>query len=210
VRVIAAANKSIEDLIVQEKFRQDLYFRLNVYEIQPKPLREHPEDIPDLVQFFLANLVGPRFSIAEDALKYLCRQSWPGNIRELKNAIERAIILAKRRNSTTLEKSDVVSRSAGLSSTRAPQSMIPKTFADVSPDSYQEFLRNSEREYIRAVLSLSNFNSADAASRLGIGRSTLFRKMAELGLNQKSAEVTPGLKTSTDQEREYVTPGEAT
>ena len=199
VRVIAAANKPIEDLIAQGKFREDLYYRLNVYEIRTQPLREHPEDIGDLVQFFLTNLAGPKFSVSEDALKHLSRQPWPGNIRELRNAIERAIILAKRRGAALIERQDIVTRGNSLSSAvnRGNQLSVPKTATDISPSSYQEFLQSTERDYLRTVLELCNYSTSEAASRLGIGRTTLFRKMTELGLNRKR-EPAPGLRTSAE------------
>ena len=103
VRVVAATNKSLEDLVAQGKFREDLYFRLAVFPIKTVPLRERTEDIPDLVQFFLLKLGDSRFSISQEALKYLQRQQWPGNIRELRNVVERAVIQAKRKNSTSIE-----------------------------------------------------------------------------------------------------------
>lgn len=208
VRVIAASNKPIEDLIAKEKFREDLYFRLNVYEIEPKPLREHAEDIPDLAQFFITNSPCPRFTIADDALKALGRNPWPGNIRELKNTIERAVILARRRGSTLIEKQDIA-RTSGLSvpGTKGPQFPVPKAASDISPDAYQDYLKNAEREYIRSVLVMSAYSMSDAASRLGIGRTTLFRKMTDLGLHQK-ASAAPGLRTATPPAAEEATLGE--
>jgi len=172
-------------------------------------LREHPEDIPDLAQFFVTNSPCPRFTIADDALKILCRNPWPGNIRELKNIIERAVILARRRGSNVIEKQDVT-RTSGLSvpGTRSPQFPVPKTPADVSPEFYQEYLKNAEREYLRSVLVMSGYSMGDTAASLGIGRTTLFRKMADLGLNHKST-ATPGIKTISSSTKEETLIGDS-
>ena len=187
VRIITAANRRLDELVAEGKFREDLYYRLNVFEIQTRPLREHSEDVQDLAQFFLTSLSGPRFTIADEAMKHLSAQPWPGNIRELRNTIERAIILAKRRNSTVIEKQDVASRPSGVGLTSRGQFLkIPRTSSEVSEVSYRSFLENTEREYLQAVLSIFGHNMTAAASALNTSRSTLYRKMSELSVLPKN------------------------
>lgn len=199
VRIIAATNQPLEDLVAQKKFREDLYYRLNVFRIPTVPLRDRLEDIPDLAQFFLTQLGGSRFSFASDALKYLSRQTWPGNIRELRNIIERAVLLAKRRASTVLEKSDLATRSTSSTQSARPTFALPQSPQDLTADRYREFLKNTEREYLRYALELCNHSLPETALKLGIGKTTLFEKLGKLGLatgkRAKESTSMPGLTT---------------
>jgi DNA-binding NtrC family response regulator len=185
VRVIAATNRPLEQLVDEGKFRSDLYYRLNVFPIRTVPLRERPEDISDLAQFFLVQGAGHRFELSQEGIRHLAKQTWPGNIRELRNTIERAVLLAKRRGSLMIEKQDLASRAASPSGPqRLAGPMLPKALEEVSNKAYGDFLEFQEREYLRSVLVLCEYNIAKAASHLGIGRSTIFRRLAALGLTQ--------------------------
>jgi two-component system response regulator AtoC len=192
VRVIAATNRSLEDLVAEGKFRSDLYFRLAVFPIQTTPLRERLEDIPDLVRFFLPKIADSRFEATPEATRYLQKQLWPGNIRELRNVIERAVINAKRRGSFALEKSDIQISSQATIQRQSPTS-LPRHITDISPMAYKTYLETMERDYLRTVVTLFKGNLNEAAQPLGISRSTLFRRLADLGLTEKES-YRPGLR----------------
>jgi len=211
VRVIAATNKPLEELVAQGKFREDLYFRLAVFPIKTVPLRERSEDIGDLVQFFLLRFADSRFKVSAEAMKHLQRQSWPGNIRELSNTIERALINAKRRNSTTIERADLQIL-ASSQSVKPTIPGLPKSREDVTPNGYQEFMLNMEREYLRHALTQFNNSVIEMAPNLGLSSSTLFRRTAGLGLrdetNPTSSRGLRVLKQDKDQSPETAQGGQ--
>ncbi len=171
VRVVAATHRDLEGMILKGEFRSDLYYRLNVFPISIPPLRERPEDIALLVEHFVQEaarrLNKTIDAIPSDTMTALTDYQWPGNIRELENVIERAVILS-RSSVLRVPHRDLQSRvTAGYSSER------PETLADV------------EREHIRAILkqtrwTLSGANGA--AARLGMNRSTLYFRMKKLGI----------------------------
>ncbi|MGK5089418.1 sigma-54 dependent transcriptional regulator [Bdellovibrionota bacterium FG-2] len=200
VRIIAAANKSLTTLVSQGKFRDDLYYRLNVYEIDTVPLRKHIEDIPDLVQFLLASMDKGNYSLTDSALSFITKQPWPGNVRDLRNTLERATILTGRRSSTLIERRDVETRGNNVLASGKGALGIPAAIDEVNPAAFKKFLVNCERNYLLAVLNLFDNNLGLTATSLGIGRTTLFRKMMELGLHKKSqtyGNTSPGLTTQT-------------
>jgi DNA-binding NtrC family response regulator len=158
-RVIAATNQNIEQLTSQQKFRQDLYFRLNVARIQVRPLREHPEDIPELVEHVLKELA-PRIdrrieAIDPSFLEPLLGYAWPGNVRELRNVLESTIVF-------------------GLSKRITRRDLPPDLRALCASD---EQKRASEREKVLGTLRAVHWNRNAAARRLGWSRMTLYRKM---------------------------------
>ena len=170
VRVIAATNRPLEELVAAGEFRADLYYRLNVFPIDLPALRERPEDIPPLVRHFVAHharSLGRRIDgISPDVMERLVRHPWPGNVRELQHAIHRAVILS-RGASLQLPPLDAGVRKAR---TPAPQA---ETFVDAA------------REHILEVLRETNgvvAGSRGAAVRLGLKRSTLMSKMEKLGI----------------------------
>lgn len=195
IRVIAATNQPLEQMVQEKKFREDLYYRLNVFRINTVPLRERGMDIPDLAQFFLTQISGPKYSWSSEALRVLEAQLWPGNIRELRNAIERAILSAKRRGTSKIEKADVIQRGPSLGLVLGSSGM-PKAVEELSNESYQDFMQAAEREYLKVALGLCRYNASEAAQRLGIGRTTLFRRANELGIVRPSKELGIGLRTS--------------
>lgn len=165
VRVIAATNKNLPEEVKEGRFRDDLYYRLNVIEIHIPPLRERREDIPLLAEHFvqrIASELGKDISgISADALKLLIDYDWPGNVRELENVIERAIVTS---HNGTLEDSDLTwltQRSKGTQTWDVPD--VP--------------LSELERRAIIAVLERKQGNVKEAALALGIDRSTLYDKL---------------------------------
>jgi formate hydrogenlyase transcriptional activator len=171
VRLVAATNRDLDKMIAEREFRSDLYYRLNVFPIRIPPLRERPEDIPLLVRYF-AQKYERRMekkieSIAAADLKKLSGWHWPGNIRELENFIERAVILT---HGTTLA---------------VPVSELKRNPAAVPTPSPRE---SSEREEIVRVLKETNGRVAGpngAATRMGIKRTTLISRMKKLGIDAR-------------------------
>ena len=169
VRVVAATNKNLARLVRKGRFREDLYYRVNVVGIHLPALRQRREDIPLLVEHFLSKYaaqMGKHCTGVDDkVMKLLVAHEWKGNVRELQNVIERAVIFAE---GETIEMSDVAlagSESAGA--------------ADQSED-LQTAVRAFEKERIRRALSKYSWNKAAAARALGIGLSSLYRKIDEL------------------------------
>jgi formate hydrogenlyase transcriptional activator len=171
VRIVAATHCDLEEMILEKQFRSDLYYRLNVFPICIPPLRERPEDIPLLVRHFVQE-AARRMNKTIDAIpsatmEALSQYRWPGNIRELENVIERAVILSPS-SVLRVPLGDLRSRiSPGHGSGK------PHTIADV------------EREHIRAVLKEARWvlsGPRGAATRLGLNRSTLYFRMKKLGI----------------------------
>ncbi|MGC9141027.1 MAG: sigma-54-dependent transcriptional regulator [Caldimicrobium sp.] len=173
VRVIAATNKDLEALIKEGKFREDLYYRLNVIEIKIPPLRERKEDIPALTYFFIDKLSkehGKKIKgITSEALTCLMQYNWPGNVRELKNVIERAIILATEEYITLNELPERIKGEKNLS-----QSFKP----------LKEALEEFEKNIILNTLKQCAYNKEKAAQLLGIDLATLYRKLKKYQLTE--------------------------
>ena len=176
VRIIAATNQDLEQLVEQNDFREDLYYRLNVISLFLPPLRERREDVLPLAQHFLkevgAKLHRPAKAFHADADALLLRHDWPGNIRELENAVEHAVVLA-----TTPE----------IRATDLPfnvQGLELLTDGDGSlPDTLEEAQRIFRQRHIKRVLSESSGNRTNAAKTLGIQRTYLSRLIRELDLD---------------------------
>jgi len=168
VRVIGATNKSLEAEVKAGKFREDLYYRLNVVSIALSPLRERRQDIPELVEHFLTTRqVGPaRTKVHADALAALTQYDWPGNVRELANVLERAQILAEN-NLITLDD--------------LPENMT-EVFPENSAAGDPQHLREVERRHVLNVLQQENGNKVHAAKVLGISRRALYRLIDKYGL----------------------------
>jgi DNA-binding NtrC family response regulator len=168
VRVIAATNKPLEEEIKAGRFREDLYYRLAVLTIDLPPLRERPQDIPELVEHFLATRpVGPtRYRIEPEAVAALSQYAWPGNVRELANVLERAQILAEDHVITVDD---------------LPESVVDAVPA-VAPGGDPGHLREVERRHVLEVLQEHKGNKVQAARVLGISRRALYRMIAKYGL----------------------------
>jgi DNA-binding NtrC family response regulator len=168
VRVVAATNKPLEEEMKAGRFREDLYYRLAVVTIELPPLRERPQDIPELVEHFLTTRpVGPtRCRIDPEAAAALAQYGWPGNVRELANVLERAQILAEDHAITLDDLPDSVVDAAPLAA------------AGGDP----EHLREVERRHVLEVLQEHKGNKVQAARVLGISRRALYRLIAKYGL----------------------------
>lgn len=182
-RIIAATNRNLEKMVKEGKFREDLYHRLNVINISTTPLRDRSGDISDLSKLFTLQIGGSNFKIADKAIKALKEYDWPGNIRELRNALERAVIATRRRKSFEILFEDVnVSRPGETLSqrTRKLEASLPSEISDLTPEHYRDFLELLEREYLRTALELAKGSATELSRRLGIARSTTFKKLIEL------------------------------
>lgn len=179
VRLVAATNLDLEDAVAGGRFRADLLYRLRVVEIPVPPLRERPEDIPVLVEFFLdkqAKRLGrPRPQISAEALAALTAQPWPGNVRQLENAVERALLLAE---GPTLGPFDF-----GL----APEARAIPSAGGIKGTA-RAAAAEVERRVIRAALEATGGNITHAADRLGLSRRGLQLKMKSLGLRTAPEE----------------------
>jgi formate hydrogenlyase transcriptional activator len=171
-RLVTATNVNLPELVDSKQFRSDLYYRLNVFPIQVPPLRERPEDIPLLVRYFarqFASRMGRRIRwMTSSAMDMLVGYSWPGNIRELQNLIERAVIRSAG------ERLDVPDIEEGVGTPRKPDS--------------QRTLEEAERDHILTILKETHWvlsGSRGAAGRLGINRSTLQFRMRKLGIERR-------------------------
>lgn len=180
VRIVAATNAEIEPLMEQGRFRSDLYYRLATLTLAVPPLRERPEDVPLLVKHFLARAAAeagkpvPEVDLA--AMNCLMRYRWPGNIRELHNALQSAVILC-RDGHLTLK--DLPARVAGTRTApaRTIEELVNRGLS----------LDRLEREYVRAVLNSVGGNKREAAAVLQIDRKTLYRKLEEPEPTESSA-----------------------
>ena len=167
-RVVAATHRDLEALVREGKFRDDLYWRLNVFTINIPPLRERPEDIPALSEHFLgrfAHAMGrPPMQVSAAALDALRRHSWPGNVRELQNAVERAVVVA---SGTVIEAKDLPVQVMG-----APARPSPGSLAE------------TEKAHILAVLTANAWNITRSARILEVDRVTLYNKIRRYDLKR--------------------------
>lgn len=182
VRVIAATNRHLNELVRQGKFREDLYYRLNVIALRLPPLRKRASDIPLLADHFLRHACTESgkvmTGISEETMRLLMAYPWPGNVRELENTIQRAVILAQRRvimPQDLPESHQAIAHRDGTASN-----------PDASSGSLKEAIRAPERDIILQALSQAQGNRSLAAKRLRIHRATLYRKLRQLALETES------------------------
>ncbi len=188
IRVVAATNKDLETEVKEGKFREDLFYRLNVIPIHIPPLRERPSDIPLLVDYFLRKYSKGKGrkveGVSEDAMKILMKYDWPGNVRELENIIERLVILS---NGKTIKKEDlpiqIIEKVGAQISTALPtgEMEIPEEGLSLS-----EAVSNLEKTLILKALERTGGIKNRAAKLLKMNRTTLIEKMKKLGLMPKS------------------------
>ena len=206
-RVIAATNQHLEEMVKQGRFRDDLFHRLNVIRLSTTPLRNRMADIPDLAKVFTLQIGGPNFKISDRAVRALNDYDWPGNVRELRNALERAVISARKRKSTELIFEDISFGQSPSDSNyriRKIESSLPIQASDLTPAKYREFLETVEREYFACGLETVEGSAIDLANRIGIGRSTIFKKLKSLGFGEKQSGSAPApLARPTDKQRFY-------
>jgi DNA-binding NtrC family response regulator len=230
VRIISATNRNLIDDVKSGRFREDLFYRLHVFPIAVPPLRERSEDIPDLVRHFLARIAaeeGKRVrSISSEAMALLGRHRWPGNVRQLENAVFRAVVLAESDSIGIDEFPQIAAQSAGPPAAlpeppHAPAmiEVLPLPDFGVAPsnpplhgalallDARGDVrpLEEIEAEAIRFAIAHYHGQMSEVARRLQIGRSTLYRKLENLGL----AERDPGNKDAERKDAERKEPAEA-
>jgi len=178
VRVIAATNVDLEERVQEGRFRADLFFRLNVVRIRIPPLREHPEDIPLLAAHFIARfnqeMKRSMRGVSSNAMDLLQAYRWPGNIRELRNVVERAFILHASADDLRPEHLPPELRGS------APQRKAERTAPVVPPEGH--VLDDVERKLIRDALERSSGNQSQAARLLGVSRDTLRYRLKKHGL----------------------------
>ena len=174
VRIIAATNQNLEELIRQGQFREDLFYRLNVIAIELPPLRERREDIPLLIEHFLKKFSAKnrkKFSgVSDGFLKGIEAYPWPGNVRELENVMERATIVGRGELLTEADLPDLFHRLPVMTET------------EVSSRSLKEMLGEPEKEMILRTLKECHWNRKKAAALLGVNRTTLYNKMRKYNL----------------------------
>ncbi|TXN45249.1 sigma-54 dependent transcriptional regulator [Methylobacterium sp. WL7] len=208
IRLVSATNRSLLDLVKQGKFREDLYYRLNVFPMTLPPLRARREDIPDLVRSFCARFSaeeGKRVrAITPEAMALLTRYPWPGNVRQLENALFRAVVLADYDELTVAEFPQIAAQVEGFD-VRIPAAPTQPQMPAYAPEPVREIVRVEvrdphamslvteetgemktmdvlEAEIIRFALQFYRQRMSEVSRRLGIGRSTLYRKLKDLGL----------------------------
>ena len=181
VRVLAATNKDLEGEIAEGQFREDLLYRLNVVPIEVPPLRERLEDVPALVAHFAealaesAGVPGKRF--AEDAMAQLQTRAWPGNIRELRNAVERALILAPGKVVTAVDIDRLLPGADGV---------MPLPSAPGGAHTFETFKQEAEKNFLLQQLREHDWNVSETARALKMPRSNLSTKIARYGLTRES------------------------
>jgi transcriptional regulator with PAS, ATPase and Fis domain len=181
-RVISASNKNLKEMMGQEKFREDLYYRLNVVEITLPALRERPQDVPLLIDHFIREFAvknnrGVMF-MQPKVMKMLCRYSWPGNVRELMNVLENLVVTNP---GTVIEEDNVQEYIVNLTrnDVGAGETAEKKDTFDLGAA-----VRELELEYIRKALDRCNYNKSKAAALLNVPRTTLYNKLEEYGLGR--------------------------
>jgi len=180
VRVIAATNKDLRREVQEERFREDLFYRLNVIPIHVPTLRERVEDIPLLATYFLTQFCrenGKREKqISRETMRILQSYNWPGNVRELKNIIERLVIMSP---SDTIEASDLPGDFLAETGRYTPQSM------SLQPLTLKEARNDFERKFILQALQSNNWSITETAQQLGIERTNLHRKMRQYNIHRE-------------------------
>jgi two-component system nitrogen regulation response regulator NtrX len=182
VRVIAATNKDLEEEIAEGRFREDLFYRLNVVPIEVPPLRDRREDIPALVQHFSDRLTKgggvPSRRFDEGALLLLQQRQWSGNVRELRNAVERLLILAPGKSITAADVTRLLGDTAAADAMGVATAPAGGTF--------EAFKHEAERSFLAAKLREHDWNVSETARTLKMPRSNLYKKIERYGLSRES------------------------
>jgi transcriptional regulator with PAS, ATPase and Fis domain len=183
VRIVAATNANLEQLVQENRFREDLFYRLNVIRLTIPPLRERRDEIPALVHHFVARAAQEfrrtRIRVAEETMEHLIVYAWPGNVRQLNNEVRRMVALAE--SDSTLKPS-TLSKEILRATPRSVRGEGSSEFAVPLTDKLQTALSRVEREMIKAALKTSDGRVDAAARALGISRKGLYLKRQRLGL----------------------------
>ena len=200
VRVVAASNCDLTKEITEGRFREDLFFRLNVIPIHLPPLRHRPEDVKPLVKHFLKTYCDendrPLLNLHPDAMQALKQYRWPGNVRELQNYVERSVVMAETDELTVdllpaCVRGDAPKTDAAVFRPLDDASLIEefvyngiKKSDDDAVDLHRQVVDPVEKELIKQVMDSCNQTQTKAATRLGINRNTLYKKLKEFGLEK--------------------------
>jgi DNA-binding NtrC family response regulator len=195
VRVISATNKNLEAAIASKQFREDLYYRLKVVNLTLPPLRVHPEDIPQLTNYFLSRYCRemkiPMVSVPPETMEQLQRNTWPGNVRELENLLKRALLLNKN-NVITPDLVTVAQRTLPQSdqiiSSHPFASMIPENLTAYEGRLFKFVIDQVEKELIEKALAHTRGNQVKASKLLGISRAMLVERIEKYDLRNSIAE----------------------
>ena len=184
VRIVAATNVNLENAVQAGTFREDLYYRLNVIHLTVPALRERPEDVPLLVQHFLKKAkerVGRSTieGVSRAAAQILADYQWPGNVRELENTVERAVLLCQ---SALIEPKDLPQRLCGLGVEKRMSPRLPDLGLDL-----RNAVESFENQLIRQALERTKWNKKQAASLLGLNRTTLVEMLKRKRINPRAA-----------------------
>ena len=186
VRIVAATNKNLEELVRKGQFREDLYYRINVIALHLPPLRERGEDVPLLAKHFLAKRIEednrPPQEFSKDAVDLLSRYPWPGNVREMENIIEQAFIWSKGLDTITSEHLPIILKNDTRSSSLRDDTLAGRL-------SLEKAVMEFEREIILDALKRTNYVQTHAATLLGISRRMLKYRMDTLGIGRPDQEV---------------------
>ena len=186
IRVISATNKNLRDEIHNQRFREDLYYRLCVVSIQLTPLRERKSDIPALAQAFCTRYANAykrgAISVSSDTFKVLLEYDWPGNVRELRNVIERAVVLADGEEVTEGELPVEIRQGRPVQAADQTDSRSVVVPLELE---FKDAKREFERQYVEKILEQTSGNITQAATRLGMHRQSLQHKIKELGLTKR-------------------------
>ena len=172
VRIIGATNRDLQEMVRQHRFREDLYYRLNVLPLDIPPLRDRPEDVEVLVEYYLEKYnkkYGKRLRVDEDQMKILREYPWYGNIRELRNIIERYAVTGNPFVIESLNYSGPQDKQVKDETASHPEKIIP----------LKEKMNKAELKYIHSVIDLCGGSVQEAADKLGVHRSLLYRKLRE-------------------------------
>jgi transcriptional regulator with PAS, ATPase and Fis domain len=175
IRLIAATNRDLSEMVERGDFRQDLFYRLNVVSIRTPPLRERRDDIPLLANYFLEKLggnAGRRINgFTDEAITCLKKYDWPGNVRELQNAVERAVVLG---SGATIDREDL------------PESLQEAPLSGNASGAFHELVNDAKRRIIASALESADGSYAEAARSLGVHPNNLHRLIRTLGVKRST------------------------
>lgn len=189
VRIIAATNRDLQQEIAEKRFREDLYYRLNVIPVQISPLRERKEDIEDLANYFIRTYqtAGENYSLSSEALIKLQEYDWPGNIRELENVIQRALCFTSagtlRPEDIQIGDSTAKASSKQATSAATEQSSTGKELSDY--ENFRQMQLEQERKFLIQKIRECNGSVREAAQNLGLFRTALYNRLNHLGVDIK-------------------------
>ena len=190
VRIIAATNRDLREEIREKRFREDLYYRLNVIPMQLSPLRDRKEDIEDLANYFIRQYApeGEPYTLSPEALQKLQNHNWPGNIRELENVIQRALCFTDpgvlRAEDLQIDES---SDNDSTSLTSVDRAAI-KAFTASNYEEFRDLQLDEEREFLKSTIRNCDGSVSLAAERLRMNRTALYNRLTRLGLSVKNVQ----------------------